>query len=224
MKNVFGGVVVGALFAVFSLGCASTEDKEKTAPEHRAEANRHRVEAREALDGYAPGDKEVRVNPKAGSDRTGPMDSSPDAIAFPVEAYNPTSTQLKLAEKLLAHAHQHEVAATKLENEARNLCAAFPPETRARSPLLGTLSEVKVTPKGVVLRFKKEFQMDAITRHIECHLAMAKAAGFGTVPDCPLHLQGVKAARAGDEVRLTSEDPAVVTELQRLALAAFGED
>ena len=68
-------ISLGMLF-VTGIACSSTQEKEKTAPEHRAEAERHRKEARDALDGYDPSGKQVRVDPKAGTDRTGTMGCS----------------------------------------------------------------------------------------------------------------------------------------------------
>jgi hypothetical protein len=201
--------------------CVTSDDGKKSAPEHRAEANRHRAEARDALEGYDPGQKEVRVDPKSGAERTGPMDTAPDSTSFPVEAYNPTSTQLKLAEKLLDHVRHHEAAAQKLENAARSACAAFPEETRYASPLVGNLTEVADIEKGVRLKFRKDLPLDAVFAHIQCHLALARAEGYASIPDCPLFVRGVRAAKQDDAVDLIADDPAAEKELRALAYGAY---
>jgi len=178
----------------------SVKPDEMGAGQHRQEAQQER-QAAAKLEEHAPRvDLEPPVEP--------PMHTS-----TPKYAYDPADWHTQQAERLRAHARQHERAAKSLERFEKAECRDIPPSVRAACPLFGPLTKLEDLPNGVRATFAPGTRVDLITAHMRCHFAYAQSRGFDEVLACPLYLRGIEIIRASDPdaVDIVSTDPRVAS-------------
>jgi hypothetical protein len=205
------GLVLGAACA--GADCAAREPNVKptdmSAAEHRAEAQHQEKLARQDDAQYRPSAARVVALAPPG-DATG--------VAFPVEVYNPTEGFLAKADEHRAHAAEHERAAAALERFEEGECKAFPERTRAACPLLGPVTKIDDTDRGVRVTLAPGTRVDAVVAHMRCHYAYAKAHGFDERVSCPLYMPGVEITQAGGAaVEIKVRNRAQVAELRARA-------
>lgn len=168
-------------------GCAqnspSVRPTDMSAEAHRQEAQKDTAAAnRELREANTPLGEPNLV-------RTG--GGNPEGYYYGRNVYDIRNGRLARARQLRAHAHQHEAAATQLENYEEAQCKQFPPETRAACPLLGPVVRIADAPNGVIVTFASGARVDAILAHMQCHLAFAQKKGFEVASSCPLYMKGV---------------------------------
>jgi len=206
---------IGLLGLTLGAACAAREPNVKptdmSAAEHRAEAQHERDLAKEDADRYRPSAaRAVNLTPVAPNDTGG--------IIFPISVYNPTEGYLSQADKHREHAREHERAAAKLEKFEEGECREFPERTRAACPLLGPVTKIDDVDRGVRVTFAPGTRVDAVTAHMRCHYAYARAHGFDARVSCPLYMPGLEIEPAGAAaVDLKVHDKAQVDDLRARA-------
>jgi hypothetical protein len=210
-----------ALFAAVACAATSTSTRhtvdpiDMSAAEHRQEAARERSRADDAFARWQPS---ARAPMPGGTTGSGDV---PRLYPIDLYPYNPTDRALAEAERHLRHAREHEAAANALEGYEEAECREFAPKARAACPLLGPVAAVEDLPDGVRFVYAAGAPVDAVAAHMRCHLAFARARGFGDGADCPLYLRGIAIALAGggNAIEVTSRDSATARELQVRARA-----
>lgn len=211
-------VGVWALGIALVGGCAlpggGTSPEDMSASDHRSEARDHVQEAREHGGRYDP-EAAVRAQPgpypreEFGYRRS---DSYWDA-----HAYNPTERHLAHEQQHERHASEHLAAARALERFEESRCGEFPPQTRARCPLLGQVVAAEDVKGGIRLRLADTANVNAAVAHMRCHIAFGRAQGLAGMRACPLYLEGVDVHRVdrGREVELVAGSRSDVRALRR---------
>jgi hypothetical protein len=182
---------------------------ETTVAGHEAEAARERRLAEKERRAYDPDREELReVRPLA---RTGGDAPSGELITI-----NPTDVHLRAAEARRRHAAAHDQAAQALKAFEDRACADVAAEHRVACPSL-LATTVQIIPQGIRLLCGPQ-RLDTVLAQMRCHLAFARARGYGQPELCPFALPGVQAEPAIDHsgVELRSDDPATVRLLQTL--------
>jgi hypothetical protein len=199
-------------FAVlFAAACAGPKPGLKaddmSASQHRQAAQHEHQLAQESADRY---------DPAAGrSSAMAPVGSGEPGVVFPTTVYNPTEGWLRDADKHREHARQHERAAAALEKFEQAECGEFPESTRAACPLLGPVTQIDDVSRGVRVTFAPKVRVDAVTAHMRCHYAYARAHAFDARVSCPLYMPGLGIRQASEHaVELTAPDGAHVDELR----------
>jgi hypothetical protein len=208
-SSVLAGIVlVAACATTSSTGPASSDDL--SAAEHRKIATAERARADDAYARWEPGSR-VPLPTTPGSTTDAPR-------MFPIDLfpYNPTDRALADAEWHLRHAREHEAAAAALEGFEDAQCREIPAKARAACPLLGPVATIDDRLDGVRITFATDADVDAIVAHMRCHLAFARAKGFGDAGDCPLYMRGVEinVAIGGRAIDVTSGDAYVARQIQ----------
>jgi hypothetical protein len=203
-----------AIGLLLGAACAAREPNVKptdmSAAEHRAAAEHQRELAQEDADRYRPSAAHVVAIPAPGGNDTG--------VTFPITVYNPTEGYLRAADEHRAHAREHERAAAALEKFEEGSCRQFPERTRAACPLLGPVTKIEDVDHGVRVTFAPGTRVDAVTAHMRCHYAYAKAHGFDARVSCPLYLPGLEIEQAGaSAVDLKAKNRAQVDDLRARA-------
>jgi hypothetical protein len=198
-----------------SVACAAREPNVKptdmSAADHRAEAEHQRQLAQEDADRYRPGAGRVVALESPGAAANG-------SVVFPISVYNPTEGYLRAADEHRAHAREHERAAAALEKFEEGECWKFPERTRAACPLLGPVTKIEDVAHGVRVTFAPGTRVDAVTAHMRCHYAYARAHGFDGRVSCPLYMPGIDIEQAGSSaVEITIKDRAKVDDLRARA-------
>ena len=187
---------------------------ETTAEGHKAEAAKERKEAKAERAKFDPGAAVVReVGP------SGPAGT--EGAAGVLITVNPTSGHLAEAEAHARHAKEHEAAAAQLAKFEDAACQGVPQADRASCPML--FSDVRGTlPNGVHL-YTGSTKLAPVLAAIRCHLAFARAHGYGEESLCPFAIKGVVANASEDRtgVDLTSTDAEAIKALHSLVSAPF---
>jgi hypothetical protein len=160
-----------------------------SAAQHREVARRDQQAAAEQERSYDP----ISRQPPA---------EAPSGYTFSASIYNPGDPYLREAERLRAHAAQHEQAAKALEHFEKAECRDFPPSVRAACPLFGPLVRIDDLPNGVRATFAPGTRVDAVVAHMRCHYAYAQARAFAEDTVCPLYLRGIEITRARDPLAI----------------------
>lgn len=139
-------------------------------------------------------------------------DARPRAFPLPTEdyrwtsdIYDPYGNDLR-AERLERAAEEHARAAQALRDFEEASCKAFDPKVRASCPLVRGIERVEETPRGVRLIPLPGIDLDALTAHVRCHAAFARARAYEGMSGCPLYLKGVRVIREGDALFLEADD------------------
>jgi len=204
-----------ALGLLLGAACAAREPNVKptdmSAADHRAEAEHQRQLAQEDFDRYRPGAGRVVALESPGAAATG-------NVTFPISVYNPTEGYLRAADEHREHAREHERAAAALEKFEEGACREFPERTRAACPLLGPVTKIEDVAHGVRVTFAPGTRVDAVTDHMRCHYAYARAHGFDGRVSCPLYMEGIDIEQAGSSaVEIKIKDRAKVDDLRARA-------
>ncbi len=179
-----------ALAAACAASPAAVKPDEMSAGAHRQEAARERMLAEEDYARYQPrASAPIPQVPQPDGPRMYPLD---------LYRYNPTERAIGEAEQHLRHAREHEAAARALEQYEEADCGRLPPKVRAACPVLGPVQSVEELPDGVRIHLPPGAPRDTVLAHMRCHLAFARARGFGGVADCPLYMRGVEIAAGAD--------------------------
>lgn len=198
---------------VLLVACSGSEVKpdETTVAGHQAQAERERRLAARERRAYDPQREEVReVRPV---NRPGTDMPTGELITV-----NPTDVHLRAAEARRRHAEAHEQAAKALAAFEDQACQDVPADHRVGCP---TLLATSVQPLATGIRLLcGPKRLDAVLAQMRCHLAFARARGFGQRELCPFALPHVHAEPAVDHsgVDLLSDDPPTVRLLQTLDL------
>jgi hypothetical protein len=217
---------IALVLLLVAVACATTsrsttravEPAEMTAAEHRQEAARERSRADDAYARWQPG---ARAPMPGGTTGSGDV---PRLYPIDLYPYNPTDRAIADAERHLRHAREHEAAANALEGFEESECRDFAPKARAACPLFGPVAAIEDLPDGVRLVYAAGAPVDAVVAHMRCHLAFARARGFGDGADCPLYMRGIDIARGADGrgIEITSRERDVARELQLRARLSSG--
>jgi len=169
-----------------------------SAGQHRQEAQQERQAAAQ-LDEHAP---KVDLEPPPEPRMHGPA---------PMYGADPADWHAQEAERLRAHARQHERAAQSLVRFESAECRDVPPSVRAACPLFGPLVKLEDLPDGVRATFAPGTRVDLVAAHMRCHFAYAQSRGFDEDISCPLCLRGIeiKRASAPEAIDIVSADPKV---------------
>lgn len=190
--------------------CAAPEVKldETTVQGHEQEARTERKLAAQEHAAYDPSRAELREVPAPRFDGVAPL----------LVTVNPTAAHLSAAEAHRRHAHQHELAAIKLQAFEDVACKPVEPSSRSSCPSL-IATAVERLPNGIRLRCEPE-QVAKVLAEMRCHLAFARARGYDSDYLCPFALKFVRADAAAERtgVDLTSDDPPTVKTLHALEL------
>ena len=212
------GTTVGL---IWGMGCGSSQPNVKptdmSAEEHRAEAQHERELAQEDAHQYRPSATGILpVPPPSVFGNSNAGDQFPAAgIDFPMTVYNPTEGYLAQADQHRKHARAHEKAAAALEKFEEGACRQFPERTRAACPLLAPVTKIDDIGHGVRVSFAPGTRVDALTAHMRCHYAYAKAHGFDATVSCPLYMPGLEIKQASPAaVEITIKNDAAVAELR----------
>ncbi len=189
-------------------GCASsgTRPEEMSAEAHRAAAiaegqeiighlkqnNSEEWRAKQRIGTLA--NSRVYYNPNAYSDPYNPYYD----YFWDLGSYNPRVDHLDSVKLLEGHAADHLAAAQVLETFEEAECRAFPPQTRATSPLIGQVESAVSVFGGVGLSFKEGIDVNAAIAHMRCHVAFAGTRGRIGMKSCPLYIPGIKISRGGN--------------------------
>jgi hypothetical protein len=198
---------------VLAFGCAHGPDT-LTADEHRAEAQRHEVQAQDDRAKYDP--EATRLIPMTRLD-------TPDLYApGGITSYNPTERWLADADRQMRQAAAHLARAKQLEAFEEKACQGIPREQRSACPLLASsVARVEERTTGVALHMKEGVDAAATTRMLQCHLAFAKDRGFDQ-PSCPLFVKGLDIDLDGTTViDFHSKDPKVAQAIRAQARRIF---
>ncbi len=226
-----------SLLSVLILGAASgcatpgSRPDDMSASAHAASADEAAKRATGHRESYDPEAREVRTRLRSygayGYDLYGLSYGygGYSDLYWEVEVYNPTRRHLARAKREEKHATDHRAAAEVLERFEAGQCSAFPPETRAASPLLGQVEDVADVYGGVRLRFAPDVDMNAAVAHVRCHLAFARTRARIGMDECPLYVGGVDVERLprSRSIELSVADPEALEELKRRAHTMLGE-
>ena len=207
---------LGTIGLVLGIGCTSSNTAvrpdQMSADAHRQSAARERQAAHDEVLQSRSATSEPNISLSAG-------DTSQGLYAYPAEMYDPQNEHLSRAQRLSAHAQEHEAAAASLERFEQAECKEFPPAIRAACPLLGPVVELVDIPGGIRARFKDGIRVDAVLAHMRCHYAYARARGFGAAAGCPLYIRGIEIRRTSDlmAVEIVGRDAAVTAEIRSRA-------
>ncbi|HVV48354.1 MAG TPA: hypothetical protein VHO06_01725 [Polyangia bacterium] len=145
--------------------------------------------------------------------------NNPQGYYYDLNVYNARSEHLERARVLTEHARQHEATAAALEQFEEAECKQFPPETRPACPLLGPVVAITDIPAGVRVQLASGTRADAVLAHMRCHLAFARARGFGAASSCPLYVKGIdiRAGSTSGTIEIVSDDAKIVDEVRARA-------
>ncbi len=218
MKAI-GMIVATTSSLLFLSGCASdgTKPDDMGASEHRAAAERERVEAEQHEEQYDPSAVSHRDPSQAEDVIYGVTD-----VYWSGDVYNPTKVHKNVAEAHRDLAKAHDAAAVTLESFEEAECKAFPASTRPSCPLLGSVATVDDIEGGVRLRFSEGFDVAPVAAHVRCHFAFARAQGYKGMDGCPLYLKGLRVKKGDGAIDLLIEDDAQLKELRKRAHAHAG--
>lgn len=172
---------VAALSILLGLGCGHGDVRpdEMSAEGHREAAQQDRASAQVAMGEAA------NPYPPAPLYGVGPNNEPLEQIA------GARDEKRNLAVQLREHARQHEAAARELEQFEDAECKQTPASERAACPLLGPVVALVDIPDGISVTFAAGTHVDAALAHMRCHLAFARARGFGAAASCPLYVRGI---------------------------------
>jgi len=198
--------------ATFGAGCATggkVNPDEMSAAQHRDEAFRQKQEAREHTREYDPHATVTAQLQPVGA--PGQSDS-----AYAPSTYNPTEQHLRQADEHRAHARQHEKAAEALEKFEAAECRGFTPSVRAACPLLTPVTRIDDVAGGVRVTFMPGTRVEAVTAHMRCHQAYARARAFEENATCPLYMRGVEfhAVSGSSAIDITTKDLSLIGEVR----------
>ena len=201
---------IGFLAPIFLLSAcalfeAGTAPDDMSAEEHRRESDEHAEKAREHTSRYDPSTRIERDAGRLSDSGRWRQDydyRDTEDHYWGGDSYNPSSRHLADARKHEALAAEHLESARYLERFEEAQCASFPPDTRAKCPLLGQMISIEEIPGGDRVRLAKDVDVDAAVAHMRCHIAFARSLGHSGMNSCPLYLDGVRVFRngTGDEV------------------------
>lgn len=211
-------------------GCVSsgTGPDDMSAEAHRATAAAEQQQAIEHFQQYDPqraarprpgylGNTAIYYDPNIYWDPYDPYGYAYYDYFWDVGSYNPSLDHLDSAERLESHAADHLAAAQALETFEEAECKAFPPETRATSPLIGQVESAEEVFGGVSLNFKEGVDVNAAIAHMRCHAAFARTRGRIGMESCPLYIPGITISRGGNSniVELTIGDQSQLRDLRQ---------
>ncbi len=198
--------MIGTLF----VSCAGSRPKpdDMSAAAHRREAVLEKQKASYELSKYDPLSRKVVIDPAAA--RTGFEEE---------DTINPTVPHLKRAERIAAHAAEHESAAAALEQFEGEECTGLPLQIRVACPLMRSTSVEKIE-SGVRVHLKSTEDVEPTLALMRCHLAYARAQAFEGLPSCPLYMKGVEinASANGRAIEIVSRDRKIAKRITQLAL------
>ncbi|NOZ00616.1 MAG: hypothetical protein GXP54_01845 [Deltaproteobacteria bacterium] len=213
MKRTIEIITLIAVSGVmFVTSCATTatgsRPDDMSYDEHLAAAELEKEKAKVQADKY---------DPKA-------VYTTPDWRQGGIGQYNPTGKYLVEAKQHLEHAKQHEAAATQLKAFEEQECGLFPPQTRSKCPLIGTVESVEPIDGGVAIHLKEGVSLDAVEAHSRCHVAFGNKYGRKGMSGCPLYLKDITVSKSpdGKVLRITSSDADVVESIRKRAEAHVG--
>jgi hypothetical protein len=199
-----------------------------SAEAHRAVAAAEQQQATEHFQQYDPerasrprlgylGNTAIYYDPNIYWDPYNPYGYAYYDYFWDVSSYNPSLNHLDSAEQLESHAADHLAAAQALETFEKAECKAFPPETRATSPLIGQVESAEEVFGGVSLNFKEGVDVNAAIAHMRCHAAFARTRGRIGMESCPLYIPGITISRGGNSnvVELTIGDQNQLLDLRQ---------
>lgn len=176
------------LVAILVAGCGgakTVDDESMSAADHRKAAAEHHEEA---------------VSHEGEADLTGTGDSLYGLGDYNLDLYHDTE-----ADRHHLLAAEHTAAAQRLEAFEQEQCASFPPATRSKCPLMGTVTAVKDVENGAELTIVDGVNMEAITAHVKCHHAFARTQGREGMDSCPMYVEGFAVEREGNVLRMTTD-------------------
>ena len=211
-------------------GCASsgTRPDDMSVEAHRAAASSGQQQAAEHFQQYdseleairqlgSLGNTGIYYDPNGYYSPYGPYGYANSDYYWDVSSYNPSLGHLDSEMLLKSHAADHLAAAQVLETFEEAECKAFPPETRAVSPLIGQVESVEGVFGGVSLSFKDGVDVNAAIAHMRCHVAFARTRGRIGMESCPLYIPGITISRGGNSnvVELTIGDQSQLLDLRQ---------
>ncbi len=187
---------------------------EATVEGHTAEAAKEHEAAAEDRDKY---EMQAERLTRAGWD--GPV--GPEGPRGSLVMVNHNAPHLLDAQAHERAAKLHEKAAAELAQFEEAECQGISPAERQSCPTL--LSDV-VTPlaNGICIHVGQK-RAAGVLAYLRCHLAFARAHGYGGASLCAFAIPDVTAQATADYkgVELTSQNPQAVKILQSLVLAPF---
>lgn len=203
------------ILGVMASSCSHMKAENQTVDEHRNEAEIHLAKARQEQ-AQADPSQPMRAAPRApGSVIFGQADS-------PFEPYLPADEHMQAADRELAEANAHLVAAKSLEKFEDQACEGVSAGERASCPLFASaVRRVDWVKDGFKLTFKQSAEAATTFPRLRCHLAYAVASGFEQ-PSCPLFLKGTTLRQEGaDGIIFASESLEVAVALRAQARRIF---
>ena len=178
----------------------------QTAAGHKARAAEAEADARGERQQFDPTAETVRAS----------TSNTPEGAALPDLRDNPTTEHLENAAADDRHAKAHREAAARLLTFEADECRGVAAASRAACPMLGGVSTVTDIAHGVRFEYKDGAEVRGTLARMRCHLAYARARGFGAAGGCPLYLRGVQivASRDGRAIEVTDADEAAARELR----------
>jgi len=198
-----------------ALGCGQSNQSVKPT-EMSAEANRQQAQNESAA---ANRELNKANTPTAPPNLAASGGGNPQGYYYDIGMYDAKNQHLARASALAAHAQQHEAAAVALEKFEESECKQFPASTRAACPLLGPVTRITDVAGGVSVQVAAGTRADAVLAHMRCHLAFAKARGFGAASACPLYVKGIEIRGGVDPrtIEILSADAKVARNIQALS-------
>lgn len=222
------GTAVIILATMESCASSGTRPDDMSAEAHRAAAS---MENQQAVGHVQQYDSELEAIRQLGSLGNTAINYDPNVIYPPyrpyyytdsdyywdISSYNPSLSHLDSEMLLRSEAAAHLAAAQALENFEEAECKAFPPETRAVSPLIGQVESAEGAFGGISLSFREGVDVNAAIAHMRCHVAFARTRGRIGMETCPLYIPGISISRRGnsDVVELTIGDQSQLLDLKQ---------
>ena len=200
------GLACAALLLASACATPQRQLDRQTAAGHKARAAEAEAAARSERQQFDPKALTVRASTA----------NTPEAAALPDAHDNPTTDHLEHAADEDRHARAHREAAARLLSFEAAECRGVEAASRAACPMLGHVSSVIDIAHGVRLEYRDSAELQDTLARMRCHLAYARARGFGAAGGCPLYLRGVLivASKDGRAIDITDDDEAAASELR----------
>jgi hypothetical protein len=200
---------------IASLGAAGCAHEQRSAAEHRAEAQRQ----------FAKAEKyQARAEASLGRMVARVADTSWIGVVDENDSYFDSNRDaLEDAQRHFEHARDHQLAAEQLEEFEAAECHGVSAPVRAACPLAAPASDIVDIHHGVRVRFRPGVDAGAVVQHMRCHLAYARMRGFEQVPACALYVPGVdiEPTADGQGVEITGQNRGARREVRRRSREVF---